>query len=74
MKVETLLHEEITSEFETLKNLEVGSEAYRTTIDGVTKLVDRAIDIDKLNLESKSEELKLKQMEEDAKDRFVKNC
>lgn len=74
MKVENLLHAEITSEFEKLKGMDVGSEEYKTTIDGLTKLVDRAIDIDKLNLESKSEELKQKQIEEEIKDLFVKNC
>ena len=81
MKNETLLHEEIQSEFEELKKLEVGSEMYKTTVDGLTKLVDRAIEIEKLNVGAEERrddrdieaELKRQQLEEDVKDRKVRN-
>ena len=43
MKIETVLHEEIHNEFGELKKLEVGSEGYRTAVDGICKLLDRAI-------------------------------
>ena len=71
MNNETLLHEKIKSDFETLKELEVGSGAYTATVDGVAKLMDRAIEIDKLNAD---QQLKQKQLDEDRVDRIVKNC
>ena len=81
MKNETLLHEEIESEFKELKKLEAGSEKYKLAVDGLTKLVDRAIEIDKLNdsAEDRREardsdmEIKQQQLHEDVKDRKVRN-
>lgn len=81
MKIETLLHDEIKSELEELKKIELGSEKYKVTVDGLTKLVDKAIEMDKLNIEVQEKvesrendnDLKLKQMEEERKDRFVRN-
>ena len=81
MKIETLLHEEIESEFECLDSLEVGTEQYKVTVDGIVKLVDRAIEIDKLNLEAeekaknreKDNDFKQQQMEEERKDRLIRN-
>ena len=49
MKVETMLHDEILNEFEELKKLEVGSDGYRAAVDGISKLLDRAIEYDKLD-------------------------
>lgn len=71
MNVETLLHEEIVRELETLKEMEVGSEAYRTTVDGLTKLTDRTIEIDKLNVEHDE---RINAQHEENRDRLVKNC
>lgn len=48
MKIETLLQEEITDEFENLKKMELGTETYKTTVDGLTKLVDRSIKLREL--------------------------
>ena len=81
MKIETLLHEEIKDEFDELGKLEVGSEQYKITVDGIAKLIDRAIEIDKLNTESEDRidqrnvdsDLKTKQMKEDRIDRIVRN-
>ena len=81
MKNETLLHEEIQGEFEELKKLEVGSEKYKTAVDGLTKLMDRAIEIDKLNVGAEERrdardidaELRQQQLDEDVKDRKVRN-
>ena len=81
MKIETLLHDEIKSELEELKKIELGSEKYKVTVDGLTKLVDKAIEMYKLNIEVQEKvesrendnDLKLKQMEEERKDRFVRN-
>ena len=82
MKNETMLHEEIQSEFEELKKIEVGSDTYKTAVDGLTKLMDRAIEIDKLNVGAEERldarnidaELRQEQLEADVKDRKVRNA
>ena len=82
MSMETKLYVEIDDEFEALSKMEVGTETYRTTVEGLTKLIDRAIEIDKLEVErderiktqQKEEEFKLAQMEEEKKDRLIRNC
>ena len=70
MDIEKILHDEIVFELEELKQMEHGTEGYKATVDGVTKLVDRAIELDKLNIEH---EEKAKQVERDEKDRLIKN-
>ena len=82
MKNETMLHEEIKSELEELGKTEVGSDSYKVAIDGIVKLMDRAIEIDKLNSDAEDKienreieyDLKNKQMEEDRKDRKARNA
>ena len=82
MKTERLLHDVINHDLERLKEMEVGTEAYKTTIDGVTKLMDRSLEIDKFNaeyeekVESRMTEnnLELKRIENECKDRIAKNC
>lgn len=81
MNIETLLNDEIKSELDLLKDMEVGSDDYKMTVDGLVKLMDRAIEIEKINIEHEEKssdreadtDIKLAQMEEDKKDRFVKN-
>lgn len=81
MRNETMLHEEIQSELEELSKIEVGSEKYKVAVDGVAKLMDRAIEIDKLNADAQEKaesreteiDLKMRQMDEDKKDRKVRN-
>lgn len=71
MNIETMLHEEIAEELKALSDLDFGTDDYKTTVDGVTKLMDRAIEMEKIHAD---EEWKLKQAKEDRKDRIVKNC
>ena len=79
--IETLLHEEIQDGFDVLSRMERGTEKHKTTVDEVAKLFDKAIEIEKLEMEAKEREkareieasLKRAQMEEDRKDRRVKN-
>ena len=79
--IETLLHEEIQDGFDALSRMERGTETHKTTVDEVAKLFDKAIEIEKLEMEVKEREkareieasLKRAQMEEDRKDRRVKN-
>lgn len=81
MNIEHLLNSEIEDEFENLKEMVLGSDEYTATVDGLTKLVDRAIEIDKIHAENDARfddresdtELKLQQMEDDRKDRKVRN-
>ena len=78
MRIDSLLETELQDEFESLSRMDKGTEQYKATVDGLTKLMDRAIEIDKLDAaaeERKSEkELKLQQANEERKDRIVKNC
>lgn len=81
MRIETLLNDEIRGEFDELKKLEVGSEKYKTTVDGLTKLIDRAIELNKIEMEyqDKAEnresdvDFKLRQIEEARKERLLQN-
>ena len=79
--IETLLHEEIQYGFDALSKMERGSEIHKTTVDEVAKLFDKAIEIEKIEVEAKEKakareieaSLKRAQMEEDRKDRRFKN-
>lgn len=81
MSIDTMLNDEIKDELDGLKKIELGSDEYKVTVDGVTKLLDRAIEMKKFDAdatekaESKEIEIEFKreQMAEDRKDRFVKN-
>lgn len=81
MNMETVLHNEIENEFNELSKLEVGTEKYNSAVDGIAKLVDRAITIDKLNAEMDTKhddreidvEFRTRQMDEEKKDRRVRN-
>ena len=81
MSVRALLAEEIQTEFEVLNDLEVGSDEYRVTVDGLTKLMDRQIELEKFDIEREAEvrnreienELKQKQLNDERKDRLVRN-
>lgn len=58
MSIRTLLNEEIKNEFNDLKKMELGSETYKTTVDGLTKLVDRAIELERIDV-SKTKTMKI---------------
>lgn len=76
-----MLQDEIENELEELGRLEIGSEQYKVTVEGLTKLIDRSIEIDKINFEMDDKiedretdlEVKNKQIEEDKKDRKIRN-
>lgn len=81
MEFENLLTEEIQAEIETLKGMELGSEPYKVAVDGITKLIDRSIDIEKYSAErkEKAEEKELeaywkeRESSEEKKDRRIKD-
>ena len=80
-KLEEMLHEEIESQFDGLEGIEIGSEAYRNAVDGLSKLMDREIEISKLQaeredkLESRAIETRLKnrQLMDDKTDKIIRN-
>ena len=78
MKIKETLYKEIEDELQALNEVEVGTDEYKSSVDGVTKLLDRAIEIEKHEAEMKEREAeriaKNIQVAEEQKDRVVKNC
>ena len=82
MSMKNDLVEEFESELEELGKMEVGTEKYKTLVDGVTKLADRIIEIDKVEnehvvqIDTQEQEyaIKAQQLKDEKKDRFIKNC
>ena len=81
MSIQRLLREEIESEFKELSKITPGGDEYKVAVDGITKLMDRAIEMekneidrqDRIDARDSENEFKMKQMEDEKKDRFVKN-
>lgn len=77
MKIKETLYKEIEDKLQALNKIEVGTDEYKSSVDGVTKLLDRAIEIEKHEAEMKEREAerlaKNIQVAEEQKDRVVKN-
>lgn len=81
MSNKTLLNVAIEDGFNKLDKMTVGSDEYRTTVEQLTKMQDRVIEIEKLEVEEKNqtstreidEKLRLKQMKQDQLDRYIKH-
>lgn len=77
MKIKETLYKEIEDELQALNEIEVGTDEYKSSVDGLTKLLDRAIEIEKHEAEMKEREAeriaKNIQVVEEQKDRVVKN-
>lgn len=81
-EIKELLVAEIREEFEQLRDVELGSDVYKSTVDGLAKLVDRQIEIEKMKFEHENEikrqesdeELKVVQTVIDNRDRMFRNC
>lgn len=81
MSIKTLLDEEIRGEIENLKDVEAGTDQHKAAVDSLTKLLDRSIEMDKIDYElqekydSREAELKLKekQIEDERRDQKIKN-
>ena len=70
--IETKLHMEIEAELDRLDSIkDKNSEEFKMVSDNVAKLMDRAIEMEKLGNEVEKFQL---QMREDQKDRLIKNC
>ena len=71
MSMTTKLSVEIEDKLDELANLDASTKEYSAAVDNVTKLMDRAIEIEKLEYSGTQNE---KQMKEERKSRLVKNC
>ena len=82
MSVKTLMELELEEQFNALSTEEKGSDKYKTLTECTAKLMDRAIELEKLENERLERELnrkfeqdlKEKQFEDEKKDRVVRNC
>lgn len=76
-EIKSGLVEELNSQLEGLSHMEIGGEEYKTTVDGIVKIADRIIEIDKNKSEKADKEreceLKKQQLESEDKDRKWKN-
>ena len=68
--METLLCKEIRTEFINLESMELGTEQYKATVDGLTKLMDRAIELEKSENEHQA---RLDAAKSEKIDRWIKN-
>jgi CHASE3 domain sensor protein len=57
MNIEELLEREIHEQIEALRNMDVGSEEYKATVDGLTKIVDRLNEIWKCRAEFENQDI-----------------
>lgn len=77
MSMITKLHVEIDDRFDDLAKLDPSSKEYSAAVDSIVKLMDRAIEIEKLETSEAQNEITKsqneKQMKEDRKSRLVKN-
>lgn len=70
MNIEKLLQEEISNEFAYLNGMEPGTEKHKTTVEGLTKLIDRSIEMEKIKADSDE---RTKNQKEDQKDRWIRS-
>lgn len=70
MEIRELLNDRIQDELAYLAGIDAKSEEYDKTVDGVTKLLDRAIELEKISIEDAR---KAETIDDERKDRIVKN-
>lgn len=70
MSMTTKLHVEIEDRLDDISGLEPTTKEYAMAVDSMTKLMDRAIEIEKLEASETQNE---KQMKEERKARLIKN-
>lgn len=81
MSIKTTLTEEFNDQMNDLHKLEVGSDKYSLAVTGVTKLADKIIDLEKMEIEREEKikdreaeiDLKSQQMEIDKRDKRNQN-
>lgn len=70
MEIKDLLNDRIQDELAYLGGIDATSEEYTKAVDGVTKLLDRAIELEKISIEDAR---KAEVNDDERKDRIVKN-
>lgn len=81
MNMESLLREEIQDELENLKKMDLGTDTYKVTVDGITKMVDRVVEMEKHYNEQEErrkkqeadEAFKAEELKNERRDKKVKN-
>ena len=81
MNIEHLLYDEIETEFEKLREKTPGSDEHKAIVDEIVKLMDRAIEMEKVNndctdkteVRENDQAMKKQQMEDEKRDRLIKN-
>lgn len=81
MSIKTMLDEEIRSEIEEVSKIQVGTDAHKASVEALTKLLDRSIELDKLDAEAQERyesriaenDLKREQIKSEKRDQLVKN-
>ncbi len=82
MSIKTKLHIEIDEGFDKINEMEIGTDQHKAAVDEIAKLMDRAIELEKVENDAEDKKktrendkaLRLKQMEDENKDRLVRNC
>ena len=69
--VQDLLNEEIKTELMSLKDMQIGSQEYQAAVEGIAKLTDRSIELEKIDVDT---EHKKHQFNDEKRDRIIKNC
>lgn len=81
MSIKNHLVEEFQSELEELRKMQLGTDEYKITVDGVTKLADRIIEIEKsekehvaqIDAQEREYEIKAQALKDEKRDRLIKN-
>lgn len=81
MSIKNLLVEEVESQMTQLHNMEVGSEKYKVAVNGISELVNKINEIEKLEVEELDKvekrandfDIRWREIEDEKKDRLVKN-
>lgn len=81
MSIKSLLDEEIRSEIEEVSKIEVGSDQHKVSVDSLAKLLDKHIELEKLEADAQEkyesriaeQDLKREQIKNDKRDSIVKN-
>lgn len=84
MGIKNILRDEIEKELKELSRMQIGTEQYKITVDGITRLSDRIIELEKLESENaakdfenivrtEEQDLKREQLKSEKRDRAIKN-
>ena len=84
MGIKNILWDEIEKEVKELSKMQVGTEQYKVTVDGIARLSDKIIELEKLESENaakdfenfartEEQELKREQLKSEKRDRAVMN-